>query len=243
MPSSACPFRSNPKAIEQRQFRLLTAFARVNREVTHDKAQADLDITFKQLQRTYKDDYPQGDDFHAVAIPLKTDLTSNFTSTLWILLGTAGFVLLIVCASIANLLLARMVRREREISLRAALGATRARLLRQLLTESLLLAVSGGVLGLVLSALSLQLLVSFAARYTPRAQEIGIDLNVLFFTLGVSVLTGLVFGSIPALARRFDVAAALRDGGTVTQSGQKVRSALIVAQVSASFMPAGKYTP
>ena len=236
MPSSACPFRSNPKAIEQRQFRLLTAFARVKPEVTHDKAQADLDITFKQLQRTYKDDYPQGDDFHAVAVPLKTDLTSNFTSTLWILLGTAGFVLLIVCASIANLLLARMVRREREISLRAALGATRARLLRQLLTESLLLAVSGGVLGLVLSALSLRLLVRFAANYTPRAQEIGIDLNVLFFTLGVSVLTGLVFGSIPAFARRFDVASALRDGGTVTQSGQKVRSALIVAQVSASFM-------
>src|SRR4029078_820890 len=104
--------------------------------------------------------------------------------------------------SIANLLLARMVRREREISVRAALGATRARLLRQLLTESLLLAGSGGVLGLVLSPLSLRLLIRFAANYTPRAQEIGIDLNVLFFTLGVSGLTGLGLGSVPVSARR-----------------------------------------
>ena len=235
MPSSACPFRSSQRAIETRNFRLLTAFARVRPEVTLSKSQADLDIVAAQLQSTYKDDYPR-EGFRAVAVPLKTDLTSNFTSTLWILLGTAGFVLLIVCASIANLLLARMVRREREMSVRAALGATRARLLRQLLTESLILAVCGGVLGLVLSAFSLQLLVSFAERYTPRAHEIGIDVNVLFFTLGVSVLTGLVFGSIPAFARRFDVAPALREGTRGTQSGKRVRSALIVAQVSASFM-------
>jgi putative ABC transport system permease protein len=235
MPSSACPFRSNPTNVENRGFRLLTAFARVRPEVTLQKSQADLDIAAAQMQKAYKET-PQGPGFRAAAVPLKTDLTSNFTSTLWILLGTAGFVLLIVCASIANLLLARMVRREREISVRAALGATRARLLRQLLTESLLLAVSGGVLGLVLSALSLRLLVNFAAKYTPRAQEIGIDLNVLFFTLGVSVFTGLIFGSIPAFARRFDVAPALREGGRSTHSGQKVRSALIVAQVSASFM-------
>jgi len=235
MPSSACPFRSSPQARASRQFRLLTAFARVRPEATLQKSQADLDIVASQMQKSYKET-PQSPGFRAAAVPLKTDLTSNFTSTLWILLGTAGFVLMIVCASIANLLLARMVRREREISVRAALGATRARLLRQLLTESLLLAVSGGVLGLVLSALSVRLLVSFAAKYTPRAQEIGIDLNVLFFTLGVSVLTGLIFGSIPAFARRFDVAPALRDGGRSSHSSQRVRSVLIVAQVSASFM-------
>ncbi|MEO6237940.1 MAG: FtsX-like permease family protein, partial [Vicinamibacterales bacterium] len=147
-----------------------------------------------------------------------------------------GFVLLIVCASIANLLLARMVRREREISVRAALGATRTRLLRQLLTESLILAVTGGGLGLVLSAFSLKLLVTFAERFTPRANEIGIDVNVLMFTLGVSLLTGLIFGSIPALSRHIDVAPALREGGRSSHSRQRVRSVLIVGQVSASFM-------
>jgi putative ABC transport system permease protein len=235
MPSSACPFRSARTLIENRRGRMLTAFARVRQDVALSKAQADIDIIAAQLPVAHKDFYPQT-GFRAVAVPLKDDLTSNFTSTLWILLGTAGFVLLIVCASIANLLLARMVRREREISVRAALGATRARLLRQLLTESLILAVCGGVLGLVLSAFSLKLLVTFAERFTPRANEIAIDLNVLLFTLGVSVLTGLIFGSIPAFSRRIDVAPALREGGRSSQSSQRVRSALIVAQVSASFM-------
>ncbi|HET7697063.1 MAG TPA: ABC transporter permease [Vicinamibacterales bacterium] len=235
MPSSACPFRSSPSLIANRRGRMLTAFARVRPEVTLAKAQADLDLVAARLQTDYKGFYPDS-GFKAAGIPLKTELTRNFTTTLWVLLGTAGFVLLIVCASIANLLLARMVRREREISVRAALGATRGRLLRQLLTESLVLALCGGVLGLVLSALSLRLLVNFAGRFTSRANEISIDLTVLFFTLGVSVLTGLIFGSIPAFARRIDVAPALREGGRSSHSSQRVRSVLIVAQVSASFM-------
>jgi predicted permease len=236
MPSSACPFRGKPDNIARRDFRLLTAFARMRPEVSSvSKTQADLDLVAAQLQSTYKDFYPQK-GFKAAAVPLKEDLTRGFTTTLWVLLGTAGFVLLIVCASIANLLLARMVRREREISVRAALGATRARLMRQLMTESLILAIAGGVLGLALSALSLQLLVAFAERFTSRAHEISIDVNVLMFTFGVSVLTGLVFGSIPALSRRVDVAPALNEGSRGTQSSQRVRSALIVAQVSASFM-------
>jgi predicted permease len=235
MPSSACPFRSSPALIANRRGRMLTAFARVKPEVALQKSQADLDIVAAQLRSTYRDFYPPN-GFEALGVPLKNELTRDFTSTLWVLLGTAGFVLLIVCASIANLLLARMVRREREMSVRAALGATRGRLLRQLLTESLILAVTGGVLGLLLSALSLQLLVVFAERFTPRAHEISIDPTVLFFTLAISVVTGLVFGSIPAFSRRVDVAPALREGMRSSHSSQKVRSGLIVAQVSASFM-------
>jgi putative ABC transport system permease protein len=235
MPSSACPFRSSKPTVEARQGRMMTAFARVRPEVTASKSQADLDIAAAQLAKEYPDDYPQT-GFRALEVPLKEELTRNFKPTLWILLGTAGFVLLIVCASIANLLLARMVRREREISVRAALGATRARLLRQLLTESLLLAVTGGLLGLLLSAFTLKLLVAFTERFTARASEITIDLNVLFFTLGVSVLTGLIFGSIPGFSKRLDMAPALRDGGRSSHSTQPLRSVLIVAQVSASFM-------
>jgi putative ABC transport system permease protein len=235
MPSSACPFRSSQQSIESRQGRMLTAFARVRPEVTLAKSQADLDIAASRLVTAYPGDYP-ATEFKAIEVPLKEDLTRNFKPTLWILLGTAGFVLLIVCASIANLLLARMVRREREMSVRAALGATRARLLRQLLTESLLLAIAGGALGLVLSAFSLQLLVKFAERFTARADEISIDLRVLFFTLGVSVLTGLIFGSIPGLSRRRNAGPALRDAGRTSRSSRRLRSVLIVAQVSASFM-------
>jgi predicted permease len=235
MPSSACPFRSSKSTIDARQGRMLTAFARVRPEVALGKSQADLDIRAGQLARTYPGDYPQA-GFRAIEVPLKDELTRNFKPTLWILLGTAGFVLLIVCASVANLLLARMVRRDREISVRAALGATRARLLRQLLTESLLLAVSGGLLGLLLSAFTLKLLVTFTARFTPRAHEISIDLTVLSFTLAVSIVTGLIFGSIPGFSKRLDMAPALREGGRSSQSGQRLRSVLIVAQVSASFM-------
>jgi predicted permease len=236
MPTSACPFRSNQRNIDNRQFRLMqTAFALVEPEVTFSKSQADLDIRAAQLAKDYPGDYPDK-NFHATETPLKEDLTRNFKLTLFILLGTAGFVLLIVCASIANLLLARMVRREREFSVRAALGATRQRLLRQLLTESLLLAIAGGLLGLVVAAATRSLLITYAERYTSRAIEISLDQNVLLFTLVVSVLTGLVFGSVPAWSSRFDVAPALRDGGRSTHLNRGLRSALIVGQVAASFM-------
>ena len=235
MPSSACPFRSAQTTIDLRQGRMLTAFARVRPEVTLAKSQADLDIAAAQLVRLYPKDYPES-GFRAIEVPLKHELTRNFRPTLWILLGTASFVLLIVCASIANLLLARMVRREREISVRAALGASRARLLRQLLTESLLLAVSGGLLGLVLSAFTLKLLVTFTERFTARASEISIDLNVLFFTLGVSIVTGLIFGSISGFSKRLDMSPALREGGRSSHASQGLRTVLIVGQVSASFM-------
>jgi putative ABC transport system permease protein len=236
MPTSACPFRSSQRTVDARSGgRMVTAFARVRSDVALSKSQADLDIVAAQLAKDYRNDYPQS-GYHITATPLKEDLTRDFKTTLFILLGTAGFVLLIVCASIANLMLARMIRRERELSVRAALGASRTRLLRQLLTESVLLALVGGVLGLLLSAATLRLLVTFAEGFTTRAHEITLDLNVLLFTLGTSVATGLIFGSIPAFSSRLDVAPALRDGSRATQSGHSVRNALIVAQVAASFM-------
>jgi predicted permease len=235
MPTAACPFRSRQATIDTRAARMTTAFARIRPDVALTKAQADLDIISAQLAKRYPSDYP-AEGYHITATPLKEDLTRNFTTTLYILLGTAGFVLLIVCASIANLLLARMIRREREFSLRAALGASRARILRQLLTESVILALAGGALGLLVAGAATQMLVIFAEGFTTRAHEISVDTTVLLFTLGVSVLTGLVFGAIPAISSRSDVANALRDSGRTTQSTLGVRNALIVAQVAASFM-------
>ena len=214
---------------------MVTALGRIKPEVALSKSRADLDIIATQLAKTYPDDYPQN-GYHVSATPLKEDLTRNFRMTLLILLGTASFVLLIVCASIANLLLARMVKRERELSVRAALGASRKRLLRQMITESLLLAISGGVLGLVLAAATLKLVVTFAEGLTSRGGEISLDTNVLLFTLVTSIVTGLVFGSIPAFSSRIDMSPALRDGNRTTQTGQGLRNALIVAQVAASFM-------
>ncbi|MEO5897212.1 MAG: ABC transporter permease [Vicinamibacterales bacterium] len=236
MPTSACPFRSSPRARENRDFRMMRAFGRLRSGVTLSKARADLAIVADHLQKDFPKFYPANQGYQMAAIPMQEESTRSFQTTLYVLLGTAGFVLLIVCASIANLTLARMVRRQREMSVRAALGAGRARLLRQLLTESTLLAVLGGVLGLVLASWSLDLLILFAERFTTRAAEISIDRAVLLYALGLSVGTGLVFGSVPAFAGRLGSTPGLKDGVRATQASHGLRSSLIVVQVAVSFM-------
>ena len=236
MPTSACPFRSSPRMREARDGRMMSALARVRKDVTLDKARADLNVVAARMQKDHPQFYPASQGWGTTATPLQEEVTQSFETTLLVLLGTAGFVLLIVCASIANLTLARMVRRDREMAVRAALGASRRRLIRQLLTESTLLAVIGGMLGLAFAVWGVGLLTSFAERYTTRAQEISIDRTVLLFTFIVSIATGLIFGSVPALARRLGTTPALREGGRSTQQAHGLRSALIVAQVAVSFM-------
>jgi putative ABC transport system permease protein len=236
MPTSACPFRSAPRTIERRNARMMVALARIKEGVTLEKSHADLAVVAARLQQSYPDSYPKAQGYRTIAISLQEEMTRSFKTTLLVLLGTAGFVLLIVCASVANLTLARMVKREREISVRTALGASRARLLRQLLTESTLLALLGGALGLAVASVGVDLLIAFAQSFTTRASEISIDRTVLFYTFVVSVTTGLIFGSVPALTGKLSSAPALKDGGRSTQNRQGVRSALIVVQVAMSFM-------
>lgn len=236
MPTSACPFRSRPAAAEDREFRMMTAFARVRDGVALRKAQADLDIVAARLRQDHPDAYPASRGYEITATPLQYELTESFRTVLYVLLGTAAFVLLIVSASVANLMLARTVRREREIAVRAALGASRGRLARQFLTESTLLALLGGVCGLAVAAWGLDLLVAFSERFTTRASEITIDRTVLLYTFLVSVVTGLVFGSVPVLSGKVAELTTLREGSRATQSRQGMRSALIVVQVAASFM-------
>ncbi len=235
MPTSACPFRSQPKMADDRTMRMSNAMARIRSDVRMSKAQADLSITAAQMAQAHPHDYP-ADGLQVTTTLLADQLTHAFKPTLLILLATAGFVLLIVCTSIANLFIARMAGREQEMALRGALGATRGRLLRQLLTESVLLATAGGVCGLGVASWSMQMLVAFAARFTTRAAEITIDRNVLLFALVVSVATGLVFGAAPVLTRREHTAQALRGGDRSTDDRQLLRRALIVGQVAISFM-------
>jgi predicted permease len=237
MPTSACPFRSSRPAIDNRNFRIVgTAFARVKPGISVEKAHADLSVVSARLQQDYPQEYPKERGYRATASSLQEELTQSFRPTLFVLLGTAAFVLLIVCASVANLMLARMVRREREVAVRAALGAGRGRLLRQLLTESTILAVIGGAVGLALAHWGVELLVAYAERFTPRAAEIQIDTTVLLYTLVVSVVTGLIFGSVPAFNGSLSVSPALRESGRATQNRQSIRNGLIVVQVAASFM-------
>jgi predicted permease len=240
MPTAACPFRSSPETIADRSGgRMLRIFGRMKPNVTPAQAAADLSSVAAAMQRTYPKDYPEGPDLQVEATALKTVLTTDARPTMLFLLGAAGFVLLIACANVANLNLARMVRRERELGLRAAMGAGRVRLFRQLLTESFLLALGGGLLGLLLATSGLQLLTAYVARFTPRAHEIHVDAQVLLFTLLIAGLVSLLTGTAPALARRENLIHTLKEGGsqsTVGVSRGKTRSVLIVAQVAVSFL-------
>jgi predicted permease len=236
MPTSACPFRSSPETIARRDSRMSQAFARVRTGVSVEAARVEIADVAARMHRDHPQIYPANLEFRTQVIPLREELTRSFRTTLLVLLGTATLILLIVCASVANLTLARLVQREREMAVRAALGATRRRLLRQLLTESTVLALFGGVAGLVIAFSGVDLLAAFAERFTQRAADIRIDRAVLLYTLAVSLATGLIFGSVPALVARFSPAPPLREGSRTTHASHTVRSSLIVVQVAVSFM-------
>ncbi|MEK6320628.1 MAG: ABC transporter permease [Acidobacteriota bacterium] len=239
MPTSQCPTRSSEQFMANRNARMMSVFGRLKPGVPVAQAQADLSTIAANLQKQYAESYPVNRGYGAVVSPLQEELTRRAKPTLLILLGTAGLVLLIACANVANLTLARLMRRERELAIRSALGAGRGRLIRQLLTESTLLSLAGGILGLLLAAGGLHLLVNFAARFTTRAGEIRIDGLVLLFTLLVSVVTGLLFGLMPLFSSDQKLTNALKEGGGRTSASpkrQRIRNLLIVAQVAVSFM-------
>ena len=239
MPVSACPFRSRPELSHNRDQRMVQVFARLKPGVSLGAARADLAGIGQSLAAQYPDSYGgKGSGFAMTAVSLREELTRSARPTFLVLFGIVGLVLLLACANVANLTLARLLRRRRELALRSALGAGRLRLARQLVTESTLVALAGGALGLLFASGGLRLLVSFAARFTPRAREIAIDGPVLFFALAVSLVTGIALGLIPAVSSRRSLTEALQEGGSRSTAGagrHKMRSALIVLQVAISF--------
>jgi predicted permease len=238
MPSSSCPFRMGQFVLNTRTARMLHIFGRMAPATSVAQAQAELEGIAGTLRSEHPAAYPSGQGFTISATSLHDELTKDARPTLLLLIGTTAFVLLIACANIANLTLARLTRRSREMALRSALGADRARLFRQMLTESGLLALAGGVLGLALAAATMRLLTGFAQRFTPRAGEIALDGEVLVFTLVVCVLTGLAFAILPALPARTNLVSALKEGGSAVSGGgsSRIRAALVVAQVAVSMV-------
>ena len=242
MPTTQCPFRSSQAMIQNRDMRMVTAFGKLKPNVKLAQAQADLDNIAANLQRAYPGSYPKDSGYAASAVPLRDELTHQARPTFLILLAMAVLVLLIACANVANLSLARLTSRSREIAVRTALGASRVRVARQLLTESALLSLSGGALGLVIAALGLPLLVRFAGMFTTRTGEIKIDSSILIFTTIVSIATGLLFGLVPILfgqdRSRKGLAGALKEGLSRGTTGKRhfARGVLVVAQVALSFV-------
>jgi putative ABC transport system permease protein len=239
MPTSQCPTRSSPGFVANRQARMMTAFGRLKPGVTVEQAQADLTVLASQIEKANPEDYPKQYGYSLAAAPLRDDLTRRARNMFLVLLGVAGFVLLIACANVANLLLARLLKLERELAVRAALGASKMRLMRQVLTESVLVSLGGGLLGLALAPVSLSLLVKFAEHFTTRAAEVRIDAPVLLFALMVSLGTGVLFGLAPALTTGRQIGDAFRQaGGRTTDSRGRyhLRGALVVAQVAVSVI-------
>jgi putative ABC transport system permease protein len=236
------PMAFTPKetANDNRGAHYISVAGRLRPGVTFAQAKAELDVIAAQLAVQYPDAQKGWGIF---MMPIQDYTVRDVKPVLYTLLGAVGCVLLIACANLANLLLARATARSREISIRAALGAGRGRLIRQLLTESVVLAVCGGVAGMLLARWGLDGLLSLAPTSLPRITEIHLDSGVLLFSLALSVVTGLVFGLAPAwLAARTDVNEALKQGTRGSTEGGargRLRSALVVIEVTFALVLLG----
>ncbi len=228
---------ANPLAAGVRGVHFLRTYLRLKPDVTLAQAQTEMDGINGRLAQAYPD---ENRERTRRLMPLHERVTGEVRTALLILFGAVGLVLLVACANFSSLLLARSAARQQELAIRAALGADRGRLVRQVLTESLLLAILGGAGGLVLAMWGVDLLMALKPADLPLVAAVGIDARVLAFTFGVSVLTGVVFGLAPALSSsRLDLNDVLKEGGRGGSVGvlrQRVRSVLVVSEIALALM-------
>ncbi len=233
------PATLNPGAKEDFTTSYLMLVGRLKKGVTIAQAQSEL-VGIARGIRQQRPNLPATYGENARIGSLQTEMVGDMRTTLFILLGTVGVLLLIACANVANLQLARTSTRQREFAVRAALGASRARLVRQLLTESCLLSLLGGFAGIGMAWIGLDLLLALAPAETPRLSEIAISRPVLFFSLGLALLAGVLFGLAPAFQiSRPDLQAPLKDGGRVAAhglGGRRLRSSLVVLEIALALM-------
>jgi putative ABC transport system permease protein len=234
------PIAFTQNELKNRGDRNYGVIARLRNGVTAQQAQAELDSLIANWRRQYRDNYRSGESFGAKIYPLQEQVVGEMRTGLAILLGAVAFVLLIACANLATMLLARASVRERELAIRIALGAGLWRLLRQVLTESVLLAVCGGTAGVILSVWGIEFLKRIGARTVPRLAEVNVDLTVLTVMAIVAIGTGILFGLVPALASaKPELTEALKEGGrgaTTSRRRNQIRSALVIAETALALV-------
>jgi putative ABC transport system permease protein len=236
------PLKPDPNSVDQGHY--LRGTARLKPGVTLAQAQAGMKLAAEQFKRKFASPPILGPQDNFTAVPLRDRVIGDSRRGLLLLFGAVGFVLLIACANVANLLLARATIRRREMAIRSAMGAGRSRIIWQLLTESLLLSVAGGVLGLALGFLGVRWLLAINPGDIPRIGEHGagvvLDWHVLIFTFLAALLTGVIFGLVPALtASRSDLGSMLRESGSRTGSGMrhnKMRSVLVITEIALALI-------
>ena len=222
--------------LELRAVRYLGTVARLKPGIKLEQAQVDMGAIADRLAQEYPD---SNEDHHLRLVPLKEEIVGNVKPVLLMLLGATALVLLTACSNVGNLLLGRAITRRKEISTRLALGASRLRIAQQVLTESVLLSLVAGAIGLLLAKFAIKALIAIGPATIPRATQISIDSTVLWVTLLISILTGISFGLAPALqSRTTNLTDALNEGARGSSAGlgqHRLRSALVISQVALSF--------
>ena len=215
----------------------LCVMAKLKPGVTRERAQSEMTAIAERLEQSY----PESNQGIGVkVVPLSEQVVGNVKAALWVLMGAVVLVLLIACANVANLLLARSSARQKEIAIRTALGASRSRVVRQLLTEALLISLTAAVAGTLLSLWGIRAMLSLSPENLPRSSEIRVDVRVLGFTVAIALLTSAIFGLAPALqASKINLSESLKEGSRGLSSGQRsnrVRSLLVISEVALSLV-------